>query len=188
MSIDPTYLLPGPVTTLTGQPDQRVSTYRPIPFEQYLTQATEETASTEITRDCEGEPVFYVDLEGYNRDSGSATNWSATPREGYTAVWLTGRGVAPKYDLSAPFIPEYQTADGTLIMGLDRGPGDGSTSMLRHYGKVPSQFRTLPLDHAIYHEPQELTPEVIQEFLAVRGNTSAGLKAASAYRNAVGLG
>lgn len=187
MSIDPTYLLPSPVTTLTGQPAQKVSTGQYWTFEEYLAQASETEASNEITMGCEGEPAFYVNLEGYNRDPESAANWSSTPKDGYTAVWPTGRGVAPKYDVSAPFIPEFQTEDGTLIMGLDRGPGDGSTSMRRMYGDVASQYRTVPLDDAIYSEPKELTPEVIQEFLAVRGDTSAGQKAAAAYRSAVGI-
>lgn len=90
--------------------------------------------SAELESQSSNDVTWYVDPVGYANDPGSMCNWSRTPKAGFLAATPTGRGVAAQYDQNAEFIPEFQLSNGTVIMGLDRGPGDGSTTMTKLYG------------------------------------------------------
>lgn len=131
MYTDSIYTTPQPITLDVVKSFQNAggSSQAVSGFEAALSRA-----SSELETEAGGAGTWYVNLEGYARDPGSACNWSQTPKAGFVAAVPTGRGVAAKFDKNAAFIPEFELSNGQLIMGMDRGEGDGSTTMKRIYG------------------------------------------------------
>ena len=131
MSIDAIYTTPQPLTPQVIQSFRGSSSNSSAAtgFESILNRVSAEMESASSN-----EVTWYVDPAGYAKDPGSMCNWSRTPKAGFLPATPTGRGVAAKYDPNADFIPEFKLSNGQVIMGLDRGPNDGSNSMRKLYG------------------------------------------------------